>query len=100
MLLEDHVNTIKGIGAKKASILKNINITTVEDLLYYFPRDYEDRRNVKNISSLTHEETTLIRGEILLIVKGKYNFHRKQTLKLLVKDETDSIEIVFLMLPI
>ncbi len=95
MRLEDNITTIKGIGHKKASLLKTIRIDTVGDLLDYYPRNYEDRRQVRSISTLNNEETALIRGKILLIIKGRYSFHRKQTLKLLVQDETGSIEVVF-----
>lgn len=34
---------IKGIGEKKASYLQELGIESVEDLLYFFPRTYENR---------------------------------------------------------
>lgn len=34
---------IKGVGPKRASRLKKLGIQNIFDLLYYFPRNYEDR---------------------------------------------------------
>ena len=36
------VNILPGIGAKKASLFEKLGLKTVQDLLYFFPRDYED----------------------------------------------------------
>jgi len=35
---------LKGVGSKKASILKEVGIVTIDDLFDYFPRRYLDRR--------------------------------------------------------
>ncbi|MBR0596530.1 ATP-dependent DNA helicase RecG [Sinanaerobacter chloroacetimidivorans] len=95
MNLHDKTSAIKGIGAKKASALKKLNIENIEDFFSFYPRDYEDRRERKEIRSLTDGETALIKGKVILLVKGKSRFQRKQTLKLLVQDDTGSIEIIF-----
>lgn len=95
MGLHDSIKTLKGIGPKKASYLKNMKIETLADLLYFLPREYEDRREIKSISSLADGETTLVRATLVMMAKSKYSFHRKQTLKLLVKDHTGSMEVLF-----
>lgn len=41
------VKYIKGVGPKIAQYLRNLNINTAEDLIYYFPRDYEDMSIIK-----------------------------------------------------
>ena len=95
MGLENKVSVIKGIGPKKVTALRKLNIETIEDFLYYYPRDYEDRREIKSINGLIDGDTVLVRGKILLMIKGKYSPKRKQTLKLLVQDETGAMEVVF-----
>ena len=93
MQITDSVNTIKGIGPKKAAALERLGIRTIEDFLFFFPRDYQDRRNRTAICDLREDETVLIAGKVLLLVpKG---FGRKRTLQLLVGDETGEINIVF-----
>lgn len=46
------VRFLKGVGAARASRLARLEIRTVEDLLYFFPRRYEDRGNVTSIAIL------------------------------------------------
>lgn len=95
MGIKDDITAIKGIGPKKAGILRNLKINTIEDLLHYYPRDYEDRRELKTISSLSEGETALIQGKIMLIVKSRYGYSKKRTIKLLVADNSGSIEVIF-----
>jgi ATP-dependent DNA helicase RecG len=55
------VQYIKGVGPARAKLLKRLFIETLEDMLFYFPWRYEDRKNLKSISNLRHgtHETTL-----------------------------------------
>lgn len=46
------VQYLKQVGPYRAQRLKKLGITNVLDLLYYFPRDYRDRRYLKKISEL------------------------------------------------
>jgi len=46
------VQFIKGVGPKISVMLEKKGLRTVEDLLYFVPRKYEDRRYVKTIKSL------------------------------------------------
>ena len=95
MVFHQSITAIKGIGPVKAAALKRLNIETIADLLEFYPRDYEDRREIKTITSLFDGENALVKGTILLIVKGKNRNRKKQTLKLLVQDHTGSMEVVF-----
>jgi ATP-dependent DNA helicase RecG len=55
------VQYIKGVGPARARLLEKLNIRTLEEILYHFPRRYEDRKNLRKISDLrygTHETTT------------------------------------------
>lgn len=52
MYLNDSILKIKGIGQKNADLLKKINIVTVKDLLYAFPRDYDQFEDVTSIRDI------------------------------------------------
>ena len=95
MNLQDKVTAIKGIGPGRTVALNKLNIRSVEDFLFFYPRDYEDRRELRNIITLRDGDTALVKGTLLLIVKGRGRIPRKQTLKLLVQDETGAMEVVF-----
>lgn len=48
--LKQNVQYVKSVGPAKVELLNNLNIYTLEDLLTYFPRVYEDRSKIKNIA--------------------------------------------------
>lgn len=95
MELYDSVTSLKGVGAKKAGALEKLNIHTLEDLLFLFPRDYEDRRTYTPIANLQEGTSALIRGSVDLVVRDKYRYGGKQRLRVLVSDDTGSLEVVF-----
>lgn len=85
----------KGIGPKKSQLFSRLGIFDVEDALYSFPRGYEDRRNVKSISSLEAEEEAMVLGTVAAVKKGRYVRGRKRTTRFLIKDETGTMEVLF-----
>lgn len=63
--LETPIQWLKGVGPRLAQLLEFKGIRTVRDALFYFPRDYQDRSILRNINSLKHGETALVRGRIV-----------------------------------
>ena len=52
MALTDSIRTLSGIGPKKAELFAKLGVSTLGDLLRFFPRDYEDRTQLLPIMSL------------------------------------------------
>ena len=96
MELEDKITTLKGVGPKKAEAFARLGIETVEDLIFAFPRIYEDRKNIIPIAQLREGETALFIGEVDVIRPGGYYRGRgSRVLRMLATDDTGSIEVVF-----
>lgn len=56
-----NVQYIKGVGPKRASRLRKLNINTLLDLINYFPKDYEDKSYISLIQdSNIGDKATLI----------------------------------------
>ena len=88
------VQYVKGIGPKKADKLNKLGIFTLKDLLYYFPRQFEDRNNLKKIAQLEDDEKVTIKAVISSI--NTFSPKEGMTLtKIDVKDETGSAKLVF-----
>jgi ATP-dependent DNA helicase RecG len=51
--LDTPVQFIKGVGPKLASVFNGRDIHTLRDLLYFFPRKYEDRSQMALLKDLT-----------------------------------------------
>lgn len=94
-MLQEPVSTLKGVGPKKNDMLKKLDIHIVEDFLFFYPRDYEDRSNRKKINQLKDGESAYVTAKVLLVVKGGWRYGKKRTLRLLAEDETGQLEIVF-----
>ncbi|MDO4869783.1 MAG: ATP-dependent DNA helicase RecG [Bacillota bacterium] len=95
MNLHDNITMIKGVGPKKAEALSRLGISTVEDLILFTPRQYEDRREITEIDKLKEGETAVFAGTVDIIAPGNFRGRRGQVLKLLVSDDTGSVEVVF-----
>ncbi|MDD6043486.1 MAG: ATP-dependent DNA helicase RecG [Eubacteriaceae bacterium] len=95
MNLNDKISSLKGVGPKKAEIFAQNNIRTLEDLLYMFPRKYEDRRNTTRIKDIQSGKDYLISGKILSRRYKASPYKKNSPLSLLVGDETGTVEVVF-----
>lgn len=63
--LSMNVQYIKGVGAKRASLLNKLGVYTVLDLLYYLPRKYEDRSRFIKLKDATIGEKASFKIKIV-----------------------------------
>lgn len=63
--LYKNIQYLKGIGEKRARLFAKPGIHTIGDLLYYFPRDYEDWKNTVSIADAPLKEYVCIRATII-----------------------------------
>ena len=86
--LKQSVQFIKGVGPSRVKLLNYLGIYTLEDLITYYPRKYEDRRNVKNIVDLQDGEEALIEAVTVNNV-STVRLRRNMTLsKVAVRDDS------------
>ena len=95
MNLRDNVTTLKGIGGKKAEIFASCGIETLEDLLYFFPRKYEDRRRETPIKDLETGKDALFCGTVISKRYSGNPYKKNTPLTVLIQDDTGVIEVVF-----
>ena len=99
-LLNSPIQYLKGIGPKKAQSFGKLGIDSIEDLLYYFPRRYEDRTKFIPISKLKEGEIQTIKAEI--IVRGERQSFRRRgfsIIEVVVQDATGKISCVWFNQP-
>ena len=70
------IQYLKGIGPKRAKSFMARGVNTIEELLYYFPCRYEDRRNFAKISGLKEGQFYTIKAQVL--TGGQRNSWRKR----------------------
>lgn len=70
-VLSRPVQYIKGVGPVRARLLARLGITTIRDLLYFFPRRYEDRTLFTPIASLKPDDRTTVCGTVMEIAETR-----------------------------
>lgn len=85
-LSELSVQFVKGVGPSRKKLFANLGVETVEDLLYFFPRRYEDRRNMTKIAQAKTGEWQTIKGKVVSC-KSRRSWHtRKHVTEVLLDD--------------
>ncbi|MDN5326780.1 MAG: ATP-dependent helicase RecG [Moorella sp. (in: firmicutes)] len=64
MILDHPVATLKYVGHQRAARLSRLGIQTIGDLLWHFPRRYEDRRQLKDLAEVTTGEVATVQVTI------------------------------------
>ena len=93
--LKQSVQYVKSVGPAKVSLLNNLNIFTLEDLLTYFPRDYEDRSKTKSIADLINREEVTIEAKVVSEVNINRIRKNMTVLKTIVEDNTGRCTITW-----
>ena len=91
--LKQSVQYVKGVGPTRVKVLNGIGIRTLDDLITYFPRTYEDRSKPKLISNLAHGEEALIEVMATSNVSEVRIGKNRSILKLIVRDESGACVI-------
>lgn len=92
--LNKEIKYVKGIGPKRSNKLSKLGIFTLLDLIFYFPRQYEDRNKLKKIFELQNEEKATIRAIVSSIDTS--NIRKGLTItKVGVRDETGFAKLAF-----
>ena len=91
-ILSIPIEKVKGVGAKRAAVLREVEILTLGDLLYYLPRRYLDRTQIlPMVRAPIGQEVTLI-GQVR---QTRFMPGPRPRFVLVVADETDDITCTF-----
>ncbi|MDR3627185.1 MAG: ATP-dependent DNA helicase RecG, partial [Ignavibacteriaceae bacterium] len=98
-ILNGPVQYLKSVGPKRAEAFKKIGITTVRDLLFYFPSRHLDRTTTLNSSKAFSYLVNGYAGELTIIAKvadkEKLRFSKKELLKVQMRDSTGFFECIW-----
>ena len=87
------VSQLKGVGPKITQGMEEKGITTIEDLLYFLPLRYMDRRTIHSVADLVEGQ----RGNIIVTVTAYrslfFRHARKKGYEVVVEDETGAISL-------
>jgi ATP-dependent DNA helicase RecG len=84
--LQQSVSHIKGVGSRIQGVLEKLNIKTIAELLYHYPRDYIDRTSLCSLNESLQKKTATCYVKVIdhdFIGQGK-----NMTLKVYVEDSS------------
>lgn len=96
--LQKDVKYIKGVGPSRVLLLNKLGIFTLNDLITYYPRTYEDRNKPKYICECEEGEEVLIEA-IACSKITNVRLKGKTMQKLIVRDETASATLTWFNQP-
>ncbi len=89
------IRYLKGVGEKRAELFAKKGINTVEDLLYFFPRTYEDRSKTKYIADCENGETVCVSITVYSPVR-EHRIRRNMTVySMIASDESGVMNVVW-----
>lgn len=97
--LETSIQFAKGVGPKRALLLKRLGIQTIEDALWTLPWRYDDRSNITPIAKLVLGDTACICGVVTRMESMRARSRRLSILDLAVQDATGMMHAVFFNQP-
>ena len=82
--LNKDVKFVKGVGPNRVKGLNKLGIRTVNDLITYYPRAYEDRSQIKSICDIQDGEKTTLEATVLQGVNVRMLRNRKSIAKAII----------------
>ena len=94
-LFNRKIETLTGVGTKRAQLFNRLGVFSVGDLLTFYPRTYEDWSVVTNICDVADGTTVCIKAVVGAPFKSGYTRTSKFIAKTVVYDETGGAQLVF-----
>lgn len=86
------VATLKRVGLDTQQLLANLNIHTIQDLLFHLPLRYQDRTRLTPITAVRHGNQVFVEGKIQL---ANVVYARQRNLICRISDDTGSLLLRF-----
>ena len=93
------LTTVPGIGPKSASTLAKLGLRTLEDLLWYLPRRYDDYSQLKTIHRLWYGEDVTVIGTVELIDVRPIRGGQMKLIECVVSDGTGALRVTWFNQP-
>lgn len=92
------VERLRHVGAERARLLARMGIRTAADLLFDFPRDYQDLSDERSIAELDEDQLQSVRGVVTEIAVASSGFG-KSRVSILVQDASGHLRATWFNQP-
>ncbi|MDR2559626.1 MAG: ATP-dependent DNA helicase RecG, partial [Oscillospiraceae bacterium] len=95
LMLNNDITSLRGISTKRAALYKKLNINTMRDLIFHFPRGYIDFTKPVKINSVEFNETCVVKAEVVKKLRPIYTANRLSIYKAVLSDGDSEFICVF-----
>jgi len=92
------VEKLNGVGRERAQLLRRLQIRTVSDLLFNFPRDYQDLSDERLVAELEEDHLQSVRGVVTEIAATNRGFG-KSRVSILLQDSSGHLRATWFNQP-
>ena len=97
--LSTSIQYLKGVGPKLGAVLARRGIKTIQDLLEYYPRAYEDRRAARNIGTLQANDIVSLKAHIVKVSSFNMGRSKRKIYDVLIRDQSGQIHCKYFRVP-
>jgi ATP-dependent DNA helicase RecG len=97
--LDAKLTVLPGIGPKNAQFLSQLGLNTLEDLLFFFPRRYDDYSHLKTINRLEYGDVLSVIGTIKSASLRPLKNGKMSMLEAIVTDGTGALRVTWFNQP-
>jgi ATP-dependent DNA helicase RecG len=97
--LEAKLTVLQGVGPRNAESLAKLGMTTLGDMLYYFPRRYDDYSQLKPIKDLFYSEQVTVIGTIQSVHSRPIRGGKASIIETIISDGTGALRLSYFNQP-
>jgi ATP-dependent DNA helicase RecG len=91
--LNAELTVLQGVGPRHAQTLQKLGLYTLGDMLYYFPRRYEDYSQLKPIKGLWYGEQVTVIGAVQSVSSRAVRGGKMQLVEAIISDGTGALRL-------
>ena len=97
-VLATPVEFVRGVGPQRAELLARLDLRTAGDLVFFFPRDYQDLTDQREIGDVDEGSVQTVRGEVVEVDARSSGFG-KSVVGVLVRGGNDHLRALWFNQP-
>ena len=97
--LNASLTVLAGVGPRHASMLTRLGLNTLGDMLYYFPRRYDDYSQLKPIREVFYGQQVTVIGEVNLLTSRPLRGGKSSLTEAIINDGTAALRLTWFNQP-
>ena len=97
--LDAKLTVLQGVGPRHAETLSKLGLQTLGDMLYYYPRRYDDYSQLKPIKDLFYGEQVTVIGTIQTVHSRPIRGGKATIIEVIISDGTAGLRLSFFNQP-